>query len=173
MPDFCRALTPGRRRCCVRWLVAVPQATIDLYQTHAKSLIGYAATLVGPSQAEDLVADAMVRVFDHVDLTVVSNPRAYLFTCVLNQARSDARRRTARRRREQAASGPAQSSPPPEAADELGVLASLSTRERAVVYLTYWEDMAVSEVADCLGLANGTVRRYLARARSKIRRELQ
>lgn len=153
--------------------MAVKQATIDLYQTHAKSLIGYASTLVGPSQAEDLVADAMVKVFDRVDLEAVSNPRAYLFACVLNQARSNARKLTTRRRRELVASTRSWPSPPPETADELGLLEVLSTRERAVIYLTYWEDMTIGDVASHLGLADGTVRRYLARARTKIRKELQ
>ncbi len=153
--------------------MAVTQATIDLYQMHAKSLIGYAATIVGPSQAEDLVADAMVKVFDRVDLAAVSNPRAYLFACVLNQARSNARRQTTRRRRELVASARFRPSPPPETSDELGVFEVLSTRERAVIYLTYWEDMAIADVASHLGLADGTVRRYLARARTKIRKELQ
>lgn len=153
--------------------MAVTQATIDLYQMHAKSLIGYASTLVGPSHAEDLVADAMVKVFDRVDLAAVSNPRAYLFTCVLNQARSNSRRLATRRRRELSASHHSRQSSAQEAIDELGLLEVLSARERAVIYLTYWEDMTVGEVADCLGLANGTVRRYLARARAKIRKELK
>ncbi|MEM9564615.1 MAG: sigma-70 family RNA polymerase sigma factor [Actinomycetota bacterium] len=153
--------------------MTVTQATVDLYQEHAKRLIGYASTLVGPSQAEDLVADAMVAVFARVDLADVANPQAYLFACVLNQARSDARAQTSRRRRERLVSGASRSAPPPEAADELGLLASLSTRERAVVYLTYWEDQTVAEVADCLGVGDGTVRRYLARARAKIRQELR
>lgn len=153
--------------------MAVTQATIDFYQMHAKSLIGYASTLVGPSQAEDLVSDAMVKVFDGVDLGAISDPRAYLFACVLNQARSNTRQLTTRRRRELIVSGCSRSAPPPEVTDELGLLDVLSTRERAVIYLTYWEDMAVSDVAACLGLANGTVRRYLARARAKIRKELR
>ncbi len=141
---------------------------------HAKSLIGYASSLVGPSLAEDLVADAMVTVFDRVDLSTVSNPRAYLFTCVLNQARSNARRFSAERRREVVVSNAARSTvPSPTATDELGVLAVLSTRERAVIYLTYWEDLGVDDVAACLGLGSGTVRRYLARARAKIRKEIQ
>lgn len=171
--DSLGRLTPGRDRDCVTQVVAVSQGTIDLYQTHAKSLIGYASTLVGPSLAEDLVADAMVTVFERVDLAAMANPRAYLFTCVLNQARSDARRDAARRQRERFVGRRDGAAPPPTIADELGVLAVLSTRERAVIYLTYWEDLTVGDVADHLGLSDGTVRRYLARARAKIRKELR
>ncbi len=156
-------------------VVAIAQATIDLYQANAKSLIAYASTLVGPSNAEDLVSDAMVRVFDRVDLAAIDNPRGYLFTAVLNQARSDGRSLQARRRRESAASVPTQvaSTTPPSGLDELGVLGELSTRERAVIYLTYWEDMGVGDVAACLGVSDGSVRSYLARARDKIRKTIQ
>ncbi len=115
----------------------------------------------------------MVKVFDKVDLSAVADPRAYLFTCVLNQARSAGRSASARRRRELVTSGRGALSPAPNASDELGVLRVLSTRERAVIYLTYWEDMAVADVAHCLDLGDGTVRRYLARARAKIRKELE
>ena len=149
------------------------QATIDLYRAHAKGLINYATTLVGASNAEDLVSEAMVTIFDRIDLAEVTDPRAYLFTCVLNQARSTGRRDSARRRRELVTSGRGTTAPGPTASDELGVLHALSTRERAVIYLTYWEDMSVADVATCLGLGDGTVRRYLARARSKIRKELE
>lgn len=149
------------------------QETIDLYRTHAKSLIAYASTLVGPSQAEDLVSETMMRILDRVDLSKVGNPRAYLFTSVLNRARSESRSRSARRRRELASTAGADICPAPTLADELGVLRCLSTRERAVIYLTYWEDMTVADVAACLDLSDGTVRRYLARARNKIRKELQ
>lgn len=165
------------------WVVAISQATIDCYQTNAKSLMAYATTLVGPARAEDLVADTMVGIFSRVDLGAVENPRGYLFRSVLNQARSNGRRDAARRRRERAVGsrsmggGPVDAGPDghgraPRVADELGLLAGLSTRERAVIYLTYWEDMAVADVAHCLGVSDGSVRRYLARARTKIRKEL-
>lgn len=152
--------------------MGVAQATIDEYRAHAKSLIGYASTLVGPSHAEDLVSDAMVKVFDRVDLGSIEDPRAYLFTCVLNQARSSGRSTAARLRRERLVGRRSATNQTTVATDELGVLALLSVRERAVVYLTYWQDLPVQEVADMLGLADGTVRRYLARARTKIRKEL-
>ena len=59
------------------------------------------------------------------------------------------------------------------AIDELGVFQTLSRRERAVIYLAYWEDMAVGDIADTLGIGDGAVRRYLARARKKLREEFQ
>lgn len=58
------------------------------------------------------------------------------------------------------------------AVDELGVFRKLSARERAVVYLAYWEDTGIAGIADTLAISDGAVRRYLARARTKLREEL-
>jgi DNA-directed RNA polymerase specialized sigma24 family protein len=41
-----------------------------------------------------------------------------------------------------------------------------------VCYLTYWEDHAPHDVAQRLGIGEGTVKRYLARARAKLREVL-
>lgn len=48
----------------------------------------------------------------------------------------------------------------------------LSTRQRATVILTYWEDLTPGEVAGRLGVSEGSVRRHLARGRSKLREVL-
>ena len=46
------------------------------------------------------------------------------------------------------------------------MLDSLSVQQRAVTYLTYWQDYSVAQVAEALGVGDGTVRRqWLGRAR--------
>ncbi len=152
--------------------MGIAPATIELYEEHASALIGYAVILVGHSDAEDLVADAMVRVFRTVDLGTVTSPKAYLMRSVYNQAVDRSRKLELGRVREPVAAG----RPVIEEAatlDELGVFAHLSVRERAVVFLAYWEDKKPAEIAHMLDLGEGTVRRYLARARKKLRKELQ
>ena len=54
----------------------------------------------------------------------------------------------------------------------LAAVAGLSVRQRAVVFLTYWEDLRPAETARRLGLGESTVHRYLARAEAKLRRLL-
>ena len=68
---------------------------------------------------------------------------------------------------------------PPEGtgADEpdpevLEAVARLSVRQRAVIVLTYWNDLDPKSVATLLGLSEGTVRRYLARARANLKEQL-
>ena len=45
----------------------------------------------------------------------------------------------------------------------------LSVQQRASVVLTYWEDLAPSQVAGRLGISEGSVKRHLARARSRLK----
>jgi RNA polymerase sigma factor (sigma-70 family) len=48
----------------------------------------------------------------------------------------------------------------------------LSPQQRACVYLTYWEDLTPPMIAERLGIGEGTVKQYLARARAKLREVL-
>lgn len=143
----------------------------EAYEKHASDLISYATALVGSGQAEDLVADAALRVLRTVDWDKVADSRAYLFRCVLNEARRHHRRRPVGPHDLWRALRPSSESVRPEV-DELGVFRHLSVQERSVVYLAYWEDAGISEIASTLGIGDGTVRRYLARARAKLRKEL-
>jgi RNA polymerase sigma-70 factor (ECF subfamily) len=54
----------------------------------------------------------------------------------------------------------------------LTALRSLSARQRACVVLRYYEDLPVAEVATTLGVAEGTVKRYLSEAMSQVAAQL-
>jgi RNA polymerase sigma factor (sigma-70 family) len=148
--------------------VTIDPDAVEAYEKHADDLIAYATVLVGPNEAEDVVADAVLRVFVSKSWSRVREPRGYLFRCVLNQAASHHRRRSTGREKERLAWEHREEGPP-SSADELGALGALSVQERAAVYLTYWEDLVPRDVAAVLGISEGAVRRYLARARAKLR----
>jgi RNA polymerase sigma factor (sigma-70 family) len=105
----------------------------------------------------------------------VSNRRAYLYRALLNEARMFIRSRARRTERERRIAQPdlAPGIPEPEPEPELlAAVARLSARQRAVVYLTYWDDLDPVGVGDVLGISDGSVRRHLARARATLRRLL-
>ena len=56
--------------------------------------------------------------------------------------------------------------------DVLAAVDRLSVQQRAAVVLTYWEDLSVAEVAQRLKISEGSVKRHLARARSRLRETL-
>jgi RNA polymerase sigma factor (sigma-70 family) len=150
--------------------VGVDPGAVEAYEKHASDLVTYATALVGPSEAEDVVAEAMLAVFTRARWSDVREPRGYLFRCVLNQARSTERRRAVGRRKESTI--PVRAAVDGEEPADLGLLSMLSIRERSVIYLTYWVDLTPAAAADLLGLSEGAVKRYLARARAKLREEL-
>ena len=92
--SFFRTLTPSGRGLGVVYSMIDPRI-VEAYEKHSTDLMFYATALIGPSEAEDVVADAMLRVFRTSNWDRVLEPRGYLFRCVLNEAtrRSGANRR--------------------------------------------------------------------------------
>lgn len=143
----------------------------ELYRQHAPELMRFAAMLVG-DDAEDVVASAFARCMSADGWAGVENRRAYLFRAVANEARSFQRSVARRRAREQrvAVDGVVEVGVPrPEVWE---AIESLSIRQRAVVYLTYWHDMSDLMVAAHLGIGPGSVRRHLARSKDRLRKVL-
>jgi RNA polymerase sigma factor (sigma-70 family) len=54
----------------------------------------------------------------------------------------------------------------------LDAVVRLSSQQRACVFLTYWEDLSVAQVAERLGIGEGTVKRYLSRAKLRLKEVL-
>lgn len=153
-----------------------PPDDVDIYRAYADDLIRYATALVGPADAADVVSEAVLRVFQSPGWPAVDNRRAYLYRAVLNQA-STHHRATSRRRQRESVVVLREAAPTPADADATTIdahraLAQLSEQQRAVVYLTYWEDLQPAQIAHVLHVGEGTVRKQLARARHQLRRIL-
>ena len=155
--------------------VAAPTTDGDeaLYRLVAPQLVRYATMLVGPSDAPDVVANAVIASFTSPGWADVADRRAYLFRATTTKARDHVRTVAGRRRREEAASRAFVERWTGEARPEVvEAVAELSPRQRAVIHLTYWEDLTPPAVAAVLGISDGSVRRHLARARAHLRTRL-
>jgi RNA polymerase sigma-70 factor (ECF subfamily) len=153
-------------------MMTMTPADTELYRAHADGLIRYATVLVGPDDAPDVVTDAVLAAFGSPGWRDVEHPRAYLYRAVLNTATSRHRTGARRRQRETVVALRRASAPPTPSGAEIDVhraLATLSAQQRAVVYLTYWEDQTAAQVATTLAVGEGTVRKQLARARAQLR----
>ena len=143
------------------------------YREYAGDLVHYATVLVGRSSAADVVADTFADLLRNPDgaWSKARDPKAFLFGAVANRARMHHRANGRRARREHLAAARRRGEAAVEDRSDqlLGTLAELSVQQRAVTYLTYWHDLSVSQVAEILGVADGTVRRQLARARDRMR----
>lgn len=154
-------------------MMTLTPSDTELYRAHAAELMRYATVLVGPDDAPDVVSDAVLSAFTSRAWSEVRQPRAYLFRAVLNAANSRHRSQGRRERREQTVA--LRSVAPAEPAhdshlDVRGALGVLTPQQRAVVYLTYWDDLAVADIASLLGVGEGTVKKQLARARDRLRK---
>ena len=145
------------------------QRNDQIYRAHATELVRYANSLVGPSDAADVVSAAVLKSFTSRGWPNVENPRAYLYKAVLNEVRSQ-HRSTMRRRARELRAAPAETAEMPTVRpDVLEALSKLSPRQRAVAYLTYIEDLDETTVAETLDISTGSVRKHLGRARAKLR----
>lgn len=144
------------------------QTDAELYEQHAPELVRFATAIAGPTDAADIVSAAFVHVLGSPSWPHVTNRRAYLFRAVLNEARAQHRSDSRRRVREQRASVHERVDDTTDA-EVLGPLTALSVRQRAVVVLTYWQDMDQQAIAETLGITRGSVARHLDRAHARLR----
>lgn len=135
--------------------------------------------LTQPDDAADVAQDAMLHLIDHLDRY---DPKrrfsTWRNTVTANLCRDRLRRMATRRRIEESAD-PADLLPLPDPSDVaataevqrilLDTLSSLTEREREVFVLRDLEGVPSPEVADTLGVAEGTVRSLLCLARRRLR----
>ncbi len=170
-PSLDPPLSPGWHGGGISRLV--PGNDEEIYRKYADELTRFASVLVGPDGACDVVSAAVLRVFGSSAWRQVSNERAYLYRAVLNESRMGARAERRRHALEtRVASGDAGETIRTPRPEILAAVLELSPRQRAVVYLTYWEDLDPTRVAERLGVSDGSVRRHLARARKRLKETL-
>lgn len=169
----------------------------ELMATRGNALVRYAYMLSGDrALAEDLVQDALVKVFSRLrgpagrgarrpaasapgvvvhalDPTPLENAEGYVRRAILTLYLDGYRKRQrwynikhlllddgAVRSAESAAGA---------RVDVMAALARLGPRHRACVVLRYFDDLTVPQIAEALGTAQGTVKRYLADATDHLR----
>ncbi len=116
--------------------------------------------------AEDATQEAFARAFARWE-RLGSQPWAggWVTTTAMNVARRALRKRPAPGARHH-----------PDPVDEVDMWASvrgLPRRQQEVVVLHYRLDLPVREIAEVLGCREGTIRTHLARARERLRKELE
>lgn len=134
-------------------------------------LMRYATALVGVSDAGDLVSSAVTNVLErHGTLISLDDPKPYLMKSVLNEARM---RHRSRSRRNRAVASLGGGHVEPQHDEVLDLVMDLPARQRAAVFLSYYEQYTPTEIAEMMGCRPGTVRRYLHLARKKLKEVLE
>ncbi|MET8634020.1 SigE family RNA polymerase sigma factor [Streptomyces sp. NPDC004096] len=153
----------------------------DLYRTRRLDMVRLATFLVDDlHSAEDVVQDAFAAVCRrHGErLDDLQDAHAYLYTAVVNAARSVLRRRRTAR----AYTSPYQGPGAPvderlllveEHRQVFDALAQLTVRQREVLVLRYWSELTEAQIAEALGISRGTVKSTASRALATLERLLE
>ncbi len=142
-----------------------------LLEERGARLVAYAALLVGrDGDAEDLVHDAIVKVFSKPRrLHDVGEAEAYVRSAmpsiVIDRARSRASRQRATTRALYRTSAGTDLD---AGLDVRRALRELTRREQTCVVLRFFDDLTIPQIASRLGLAEGSVKRYLHDATAKL-----
>jgi RNA polymerase sigma factor (sigma-70 family) len=146
----------------------------ELYRANATRMMALAAVTVGPSSAADVVSTVVLDLLKSNRWVQADDPAAYAMRAIVLASRMHLRSEGRRGIRERRTALSEQSSFEQERVDPAiaALLSNLSAQQRAVIYLTYWEDLLPVDVAKLLGVSDGAVRRQLARARAQLRKQL-
>ncbi len=137
-----------------------------VFAAEHEAMVRLAYLLLGSqAQAEDAVQDAFARLLDRFD--EVENPGGFVRTATVNRCRDLLRRRSVERKVLR------RLRPPPdtelEADEMLDALAGLTRVQREVIVLRFYLGCSTSEIAELVGVAEGTIRSRMQRGIEQLR----
>lgn len=140
-----------------------PAVLDELVRTRRSALVGYAALLTGDvAAAEDVVHDAIVKAFSRGrQFSHVNKADAYVRRAIVSVFIDRSRREQRFREAAPLLAGDG-ALPAAEGSVDLDrALAGLSPQLRAAIVLRFFDDLTVPQIASSMGVAEGTVKRYL------------
>lgn len=143
----------------------------ELYGASYRRLVVQLYAICGDiSDAEDAVQEGFVAALrKHRQMARVQNPEAWVRTTALHHLHSRWRHGAVVRKYQPRVPGPqAQMEIGPEHVAIVTALAQVDFDQREVVVLHYLADLGTADIADQLGIPEGTVKSRLARARERL-----
>lgn len=147
----------------------------ELYAAHHAEALRLAYLLTGDShRAEDVVADAFVKIYRRWSRGGIDQPRAYVRRAVVNESNSRFRRLTLERREGAKRSGDERGAR--DAGDQLADrdamfqgLQQLPERMRTALVLRYYADLSEQDIAAAMDVSRGTVKSTISRGLDRLR----
>lgn len=149
------------------------------FRAEHQRLAALATALCGDREAgRDVAQEALARTYQEWDrVSQFERPGGWTRRVVVNLARDHGRHLAVRRRRlpelAHRIAGDGTADHAPLDAEMWAAVATLPERQRTAVALFYIGDRSISEVAEVMGVHEGTVKTTLHKARSQLRRLLE
>jgi RNA polymerase sigma factor (sigma-70 family) len=141
----------------------------DVYRTLWPGLMRLGHLLTGSEVVgQEVAQEAFIGLLRRTDQ--VERPASYLRRAVVNLAINLQRRSS--RERTYVAGLREQVQYPPEIDETWALIATLPTRQRAVLVLRFYEDLSETQIAAVIGCRRGTVKSLASRALARLRQEL-
>lgn len=154
------------------------ESFVEFVRSRRPALVAAAAVILGDrEEAEDRVQDALVKVAARWHQLEHESPEAYARRILFRDSVSWWRKVARRRRIDGTRAADSPAGPydiAARTADKLLVadlLQNLSARQRAVLYLRYFEDLEERVIADMLGISQGSVKRHAHLGLNRLRNE--
>lgn len=172
-------LTPETERALMRRLVAGDEQVVRvLYARFARPVYGLGLRLLGsPESAEELVQDTFLTVWRRADRYDPARGRlsTWLMVIAHNLGVDRLRRESGRGALtldtlEEVAGAVVEEDQALDRADASAMLRTLSSRERRLLLLAYYQGMTAREISEADGIPLGTVKTRLRSALIKLRR---
>lgn len=171
-----RCVMPTRQRARARTADVLPSFDA-FYRSHGKRVTALAVALSGRRDAaEELVQEAFARAYrDWERIGSYDDPGAWVRRVTVNLSHS----RWRKLRREATALARLRAAPPQQSgltepsAELWRAVRALPRRQAATVALHYVDDLSVARIAQLLGVAEGTTKSDLHRARTTLAERLE
>jgi RNA polymerase sigma factor (sigma-70 family) len=150
-----------------------------VFHLHYRSLVRLAVAFgVESTDAEEVAQEAFIAFASRGNRGQVDSELAYLRRVTINAALSRHRRSTRLRARLRTiAAGQSD-------VDDIAIgvarydalraaIRALPERQRVCIVLRYFEGMTVDEIAEVMGISDGSIKTHLARGRTALRRQLE
>lgn len=157
-----------------RRYVPPPADLVEFCRGEHDELVRFLSLYCGQAAvAEELAQDALIRAcLEWSKVRSMASPKAWLRRVAVNSANSYFRRRAAERRaRDRLGGGPIPTTVDSHAETLVirDALTSLSSRQRTVLLMRYFDDLPVRDIANALDCSDNTVKTLLRRGLAALR----
>ncbi|MGE0601898.1 MAG: RNA polymerase sigma factor [Dehalococcoidia bacterium] len=151
------------------------QAFAEIYSLLAGDVYGFVRSQAATDEAaEDLVAETFLRAWKYARRfrANAGDYRAWIFTIAKNQVRSQGRKARIATQPLETVEGVFAGKALLEVSAVSVALSRLRPNQRTIIALHYYSGCTLREIADILGKKEGSIRRTLLRALTRLREEL-